>query len=335
LQAYLIGVVLRLMKILHSADWHINLDKKKVPVKWQINRFQMFFNEMLKLEKTCDIHILSGDIFDKKPILEESSLFASYANKVQIRTIIIPGNHEATKKGESFLDTYLEHEGSINNPNIEIYTRNTRIEHDGVWFQLFPYCDMQKDRLPSYVDGDILVTHIRGEVPPHIVPEYEFEKLRPWHLILLGDLHFQHQYKDFPAFYPGSPMNVIFDRDDSRIYGVQTIDVSIKSKQFNVDIVPLALPKLIRKQISVGEQLIKDDFHHVVYEVTGSIDELSGIENSELLDKKIAHMPEEASKLDLTNAKNILEELSIYLDYIEVANKDEIMKEFVDLNVTA
>lgn len=323
------------MKILHSADWHINLDKKKVPIKWQTNRFKMFFDQILELEKTCDIHILSGDVFDKKPILEESSLFASYANKVQIRTIIIPGNHEATKKGESFFESYLEHEDAINNPNIEIYTKNTRIEHNGIWFQLFPYGEMQKDKLPTYVDGDILVTHIRGEVPPHIKPEYQFEKLRPWHLILLGDLHFQHQYKDFPAFYPGSPMNVVFDRNPDRIYGVQTIDVSTDSKQFSVDILPLSLPKLIRKQIKVGQPLIKDSFDHVVYEVIGSIDELSEIENNELLDKKIAHAPAEESKLDLSEAETLLEELSIYLDYIKVENKEEIVQEFVALNVTS
>ena len=51
---------------------------------------------------------------------------------------------------------------------------------------------MQLDNLPLPKRNDILVTHIRGEVLPHITPEYDFEKLRPWKLILLGDLHRQN-----------------------------------------------------------------------------------------------------------------------------------------------
>ena len=85
---------------------------------------------------------------------------------------------------------------------------------------------MQKDNLPIQKhENDILVTHIRGEVPPHITPEYDFEKLRPWKLILLGDLHFAHKYLDYPAYYPGSPLNVTFDRDEKREYGVNVITI--------------------------------------------------------------------------------------------------------------
>ena len=55
-----------MIKILHSADWHINLHKKKVPYEWQANRFRLFFEEIHKLEKDCDVHILAGDVFDRK-----------------------------------------------------------------------------------------------------------------------------------------------------------------------------------------------------------------------------------------------------------------------------
>ena len=35
------------MKILNSADWHILLHKKKVPYKWQVNRFIRFFRKLI------------------------------------------------------------------------------------------------------------------------------------------------------------------------------------------------------------------------------------------------------------------------------------------------
>ena len=78
--------------------------------------------------------------------------------------------------------------------------------------------------------------------------------------------------------------------------------------------------------------MIEDDVNHVLYEVTGSIDELSKIENSSLLDKKIATQPVEDSKLDLKN-KSIVEELELYLEFIKIKNLNEVVKDFKDLNI--
>lgn len=55
--------------------------------------------------------------------------------------------------------------------------------------------------------------------------------------------------------------------------------------KYEIDFIDLKLPKLVRKTIKVNGEMIKDDINHVLYEVTGSIDELSKVENSALLDK--------------------------------------------------
>ena len=318
------------MKILHSADWHILLHKKKVPYDWQINRFKSLFRKLIGLEYQCDIHIIAGDVFDKKPEADEVCLFLSYINSVNLPTYIIPGNHEATKKGKSFLSHFAQ-ENAIKNPFVHIITTNKRIDIQGQTFQFFPYGEMQLDNLPTPYSKDILVTHIRGEVPPHITSEYDFEKLRPWKLILLGDLHFAHKYLDYPAYYPGSPLNVTFDRDDKREYGVNIV-TKTNNTNYDVEFINLKLPKLIRKSISVKDKMVPDDFNHIIYEITGSIDELSKIENSNLLDKKIATKPVEDSKLDLKN-KSLLEELELYLNFIKIKNIDEILKDYKDLNI--
>jgi len=322
------------MRILHSADWHILLHKKKVPYKWQVNRFKTFFNKLIELEKQCEVHIIAGDIFDKKPEPDEVCLFLSYINSVTIPTYIIPGNHEATRKGETFLEHFTQ-ENAIKNSNVHLITKNKRVQEGSAYFQFFPYGEMQIDNLPVIQhEKDILVTHIRGEVPPHITPEYDFEKLRPWKLILLGDLHFAHKYLDYPAYYPGSPLNVTFDRDEKRQYGVNIVTLIADSYfKYKVDFVDLKLPKLVRKTIKVSGEMKKDTVNHVLYEVTGSIDELSKIENSELLDKKIATQPVEDSKLDLKN-KSLIEELELYLKFIKIKNTEQVIKEFKDLNVT-
>ena len=319
-----------MIKILHSADWHINLHKKKVPYEWQANRFRLFFEEIHKLEKDCDVHILAGDVFDRKPEPDEVCLFLRFANSVTIPTYIIPGNHEATRKGKTFLEHFHE-QHAITNPNVVLITENKREEVRGQGFCFFPYGEMQTDNLPTYEEGDVLVAHIRGEVPPHITPEYDFEKLRPWQLILLGDIHFNHRYLDYPAYYSGSPMNVTFDRDATKKYGVNVIDF-IDHQNYSVDFKVLDLPKLVRKTVEVDDKLVEDTYHHTIYEVTGNLDELSKIKDSKLLDKKIAHKPNEDSKLDLKD-KTIVEELSLYLEHIKVGNSKKVIDEFLELNL--
>ena len=75
-----------------------------------------------------------------------------------------------------------------------------------------------------------------------------------------------------------------------------------------------------------------NSINHTIYEVTGSIDELSKIENSNLLDKKIASQPVENSKLDLKN-KSLIEELELYLDFIKIKNSKEILNDFKNLDI--
>jgi DNA repair exonuclease SbcCD nuclease subunit len=318
------------MKILHVADIHINLHKKKIPYEWQLNRFNALFQKLLQLEQDCDIVVLAGDIFDKKPEPDEICVFLSYANSVTKPTLAIPGNHEASTKGNTFLE-HFQTENAINNPNFILHTKNARKVINGQGFQLFPYGEMQVGNTPSYVEGDILVTHIRGEVPPHITAEYDFDKLKPWPLVLLGDLHFNHKYKEYNVYYSGSPINTTFDRDASREYGVNVINYT-GPNDYTVEFVDLELPKLIRKTVDVSKELVADKFHHVVYEVTGTIDNLSKIKNHELLDKKIADKPTENSVLDLTD-KTLEEELSLYLDFIKVENKNSVLQLFSKLGI--
>ena len=319
-----------MIRILSSADWHVNLHRKKIPYLWQHNRFQLMFDKFLDLEKRCDVHVIAGDLFDKEPDTDEICLVLSYLNAVQIPTLIIPGNHEATTRGRTFWE-HFKLENTITNPNVHIYTENANEVHAGQRFCFFPYGSVQTNKLPDYYEDAILVTHIRGEVPPHITAEYDFEKIRPWKLTLLGDLHFRHRYRDFNVYYPGSPLNTTFDRDDSREYGVDIIELE-SIDNYNVRFHNLDLPKLIRRTVSVGTLMKADPFHHVIYEVTGSIDELARVEKSELLDKKMVDKPAGDSVLDLKD-KTVIEELAIWLDHVKVAEKDTVLEEYKKLGI--
>lgn len=319
-----------MIKILSSADWHVNLHRKKIPVSWQMNRFKLLFTKLLALEKECDVHVIAGDLFDKEPDPDEICLVLSYLNSVQKPTLVIPGNHEATTRGRTFWE-HFKLENTIKNPLVHIFTENDRIEVAGQGFCLFPYGSVQTDKLPKYTEGDILVTHIRGEVPPHITAEYDFEKLRPWKLVLLGDLHFRHKYKDYPIYYPGSPLNTTFDRDDKREYGVDMISMN-SIYDYSVEFIDLQLPKLLRRTVNVNQQMTQDPYHHVIYEVTGSIDELARVKNTEMLDKKMVEKPASDATLDLKD-KTLYEELEIYLKHIKVAEASIVLDSFKKLGI--
>jgi DNA repair exonuclease SbcCD nuclease subunit len=317
------------MRFIVSADWHINLRKKKVPKDWQINRFNLFFEEIHIQE--ADFHIIAGDIFDHAPNLEEVCLFNKFLNQVKIPTYIIPGNHEATKKGKSFLENYTIH-NAIDNDLVTVITENTNLVIQNQMFQFFPYGEMQVDNKPEYIEDSILIGHIRGEVPPHISAEYNFEKLRTWKLGFFGDLHFPHKYQDYPIWYPGSPMNVNFDRNEDKDYGIYLVEFN-SIDIYDIIFKQLPLPRLIRKTIGIEDVLEKSEYNHTIFEVVGSIDELQTVENAELLDKKIAHKAEEGTKLDLTLATSSREELIAYLDFMKVESIQEVVQEAKSLGI--
>ena len=73
--------------ILFTADWHIKLGQKNVPVTWAKKRYQSFFEQISEQEKQCNMHIIGGDLFDRLPTMEELELYFSFIRKVTIPTI--------------------------------------------------------------------------------------------------------------------------------------------------------------------------------------------------------------------------------------------------------
>ena len=98
--------------ILFTADWHLKLGQKNVPVEWAKNRYNKFFDQIAEIEERCSTHIIGGDLFDRLPTMEELELYFTFVANVTIPTIIYDGNHEATKKNKTFF-TQLKTNGSL------------------------------------------------------------------------------------------------------------------------------------------------------------------------------------------------------------------------------
>jgi DNA repair exonuclease SbcCD nuclease subunit len=91
------------MKILFTADVHIKLGQKNVPIEWAKNRFNMLWSQLQEYQKQCDLFVVGGDIFDKLPNMEELETYFDFVSSCKVNTIIYPGNHEAVKKDTTFL----------------------------------------------------------------------------------------------------------------------------------------------------------------------------------------------------------------------------------------
>jgi len=301
--------------ILYTADWHIKLGQKNVPVTWALNRYNLFFQQVYELEKECSMHIIGGDLFDRLPNMEELELYFTFIRGVKIPTIIYDGNHEATKKNKTFF-TQLKRVSRDINPLVHIVDISYIDEDLG--YGILPYADLhRKDSIEQFNTNQPLFTHVRGEIPPHVKPEVDLSRFEDFPVVFSGDLH-SHSNSQLNIVYPGSPMTTSFHRSlvKTGYLFINEQDWSWIWEEFN-------LPQLIRKTVSNPADMIPTDFHHTIYEIEGDIQDLAGIKNSDLLDKKVVVRKSEAS-LIMDKDMTVSEELAEYLTYILEISEDKI-----------
>ena len=301
--------------ILYTADWHIKLGQKNVPVTWALNRYNLFFQQVYELEKECSMHIIGGDLFDRLPNMEELELYFTFIRGVKIPTIIYDGNHEATKKNKTFF-TQLKRVSRDINPLVHIV--DISFVDEDLGYGILPYADLhRKDSIEQFNTNQPLFTHVRGEIPPHVKPEVDLSRFEDFPVVFSGDLH-SHSNSQLNIVYPGSPMTTSFHRSlvKTGYLFINEQDWSWIWEEFN-------LPQLIRKTVSNPADMIPTDFHHTIYEIEGDIQDLAGIKNSELLDKKVVVRKSEAS-LIMDKDMTVSEELAEYLTYILEISEDKI-----------
>ena len=310
------------MRVLFSADLHIKLGQKGVPIDWAKNRFYTFFEQLHKLEEDCDLLVLGGDIFDRLPNMEELELYYDLVSGITIPTIIYPGNHEALKKTTTFL-TYLKKVTQRCNPLVNII--DDYHTQDGMDF--IPYTRLKEKEWPSaYTSNRILFTHVRGEIAPHVKPEVDLDLFGTWDLVLAGDLH-SYSNSQRNILYPGSPVTTSFHRSL-----VDTGVLIVDTETLEHDWVKLELPQLIRKTIQAGEEMPATEYHHTIYEVEGDMSELANMDNTELLDKKVVKRDTDVA-LFITPTMTLADEVKEYLLYILQLPEntvEEILEEFND-----
>ena len=299
--------------ILFTADWHIKLGQKNVPMAWACARYKMFFEQIENAVEKHDVtlHIIGGDLFDRVPSMDELTLYFDFVKNTKVETIIYDGNHEATRKHKTFFDNLIKVTNQLN----PLVTVITETHYQDNWC-ILPYADLHRKNSIEDIDAEVLFTHVRGEIPPHVVPEVELERFDKFKTVYSGDLH-AHENTQRNIVYPGSPMTTSFHRNIVKT-GYLVIDANMDWTWHEFD-----LPQLIRKTVISEDEMVQTEFHHTIYEIEGDVSDLSNIKNSELLDKKVIKRKTEAT-LVLDKEMSMEEELNEYLSYILELNEDKV-----------
>jgi len=311
--------------ILFTADWHLKLGQKNVPLPWACARYDLFFETIYELEKDVDLHIIGGDLFDRVPSMDELTVYFDFIKDIKIPTIIYDGNHEATKKNKTFFSN-LKRATSDVNPLVEIVDETKEYE----WGTILPYADLHKKGAIEKCNPDKpLYTHVRGEIPPHVTPEVDLERFNAFPVVYAGDLH-SHSNTQRNIVYPGSPMTTSFHRDVVKT-GYLIIDNLYDWTWHEFD-----LPQLLRKTVDNPDDMIASEFHHTIYEIEGDVADLANVKNSELLDKKVVKRSSEATLnlKDLTIEEELVEYMSAILNLTDDKIK-QIMGVFNDYSKDA
>ena len=305
--------------ILFTADWHIKLGQKNVPLPWACSRYEMFFESIEDAikEHNVHLHIIGGDLFDRLPSMDELTLYFDFVKQCSVRTIIYDGNHEATRKNQTFFNN-LKRVTTELNPLVSVITE-TYLEDD---WAILPYADLHRKKSIESIDAKYLFTHVRGEIPPHVVPEVDLERFDKFDTVFAGDLH-AHENTQRNIVYPGSPMTTSFHRNEVKTgYLIIDNDWSWTWHEFN-------LPQLIRKTVDNPDEMVQTEYHHTIYEIEGDVQDLAKVKNSDLLDKKVVKRELDAT-LDLEDL-SIEEELHKYLtEILKIEKTDKIIKVFND-----
>lgn len=303
------------MKILFSADIHIKLGQKNVPIEWAKNRYRLLFEQYKLAQPLVDINILGGDIFDRLPNMEELELYFELLASFSKYTLIYSGNHEALKKNTTFL-THLKNVTRKINSKAEIIDDYFSFQN----IDIIPYNKL-KEYHPADIDfhGNILCTHVRGNIPPHVKAEVPLEIFDRWDVVLAGDLH-SYSNSQLNILYPGSPVTTSFHRTN-----VETGYIILDSDTLKHEWKQLELPQLIRKTISPKELQLPGDYDHIVYEIEGNVAELMEVTETSITDRKVVKKNYNDAELILHPGMNILEELEEYFRYILMLPEDTVV----------
>lgn len=229
-----------------------------------------------------DLIVIGGDLLDTaKPSTKEVELMFSLLAKLNKKTIIYSGNHEMTN--DKVLGKYsclhnFQDEISRGNPLVEVVHSYRSPQFDIVGYEQISNKKLEQPQLSR-----LCLTHVRGEIQPHVKWEIDPKFFDAYDLVLTGDLH-SHENTQGKFIYPGSPLVTSFHRTRATGNGYLVADTdTLKWEWFSL----AHLPQLMRKTVTSLEEMVETKHDWTIYEVETNVLGSKDIKKTQLLDKKI------------------------------------------------
>lgn len=297
--------------ILFVADEHVLLRRKGVPADFEKSRYSQLFDHLLNLSvnKNCVAVCHGGDLFDRSPTLQETALVVRYLNAVIKPTYIISGNHEQIKKDTTFLSELSD---MITNPLVTIITNYATYNIEGTNIDFIPFNRLKQFEKEgnTELNSELLITHVRGCIPPHVTPEVDLNIFDRWKMVLAGDLH-SHSNSQRNIVYSGSPLTTSFYRNKPK-KGILKVDLTTLS----VDFIDLNLPALIKLTVASKDDIVENtsqDF--IAYDIVPKVEAIIEAKEDTVFHKESSREDAILAVLDAEESKK-QEVINLYVNII-------------------
>ena len=304
------------MKILHSADWHLDaplVGRSEEQAAYLKQALLKIPDQVVTLCKTegCDLLLLAGDLFDGKPSMESLQTVRAALAEAGVPVVIAPGNHDFCSPDSPYLT--------------EVWPENVHI---------FTHPAMEALELPQLNCKVYGAGYEAMDCPP-LMKDFQAEGTQRWHIgllhsdplqsgspyapltkqqvsqsaldyLALGHIHKAGSFRagDVLCAWPGCPMGRGYDENGMKGALLVTLDDNGCTAEF----LPMNTPRFYDETLDVGENAVEaidallppvptEDFYRLT--LTGYADSLdlpalaadfSHVPNLELRDRTLPEL---------------------------------------------
>lgn len=290
-----------MMKILHSADWHLDAplsgrsEEQAQFLRQQLRKIPRKVTERAKREN-CQMLLLAGDLFDGAYTQESYRAVYEALEEIRIPVFITPGNHDFCQPSSPYLaENWPENVHIFKHPVLEsVYVEALDCTVYGAGYEAMD-CPGLLEGFSADGKGRWQIGVLHGDATtsspycPISAPQVRQSGL---HYLALGHIHKAGSFRagDTLCAWPGCPMGHGYDES-----GVKGVIVLTLDEQCDAQFQPLDTPRFFDETVEVGENaadaladilpaVATEDFYRVT--LTGYADTIDTL----ALEKQFSHL---------------------------------------------
>ncbi len=248
------------MKILHSADWHLDAPL----VGYSQEQAKYLRSELLKIpdkvvslckKEGCDLLLLAGDLFDGAYTKESLQAVRYALEEAGVPVFISPGNHDFCSPSSPYLtESWPENVHIFTRPameSVELGSLDCKIYGAGYEAMDCPALlkDFRADGNARWHIGLLHADPLTSGSPYSPLTPLQV-KASGLHYLALGHIHKEGSFRagDALCAWPGCPMGHGFDESGIKGALVVTLDGDVKTR-----FIPFDTPRFFDEKVDVGD----------------------------------------------------------------------------------